>query len=962
MKRGAKNNPKSNLLNIKSTIIIFILLLLALIIFFNITKNIKFPSESPPSSGLQAYLPLNETLAAGTTFRTPDTSGNNRVGLVTGATLKGGKVSNSFLFDGVNDYIKISGSENIQFSQFTTSAWVYKNNNVENWARIVSKYWYASATSKKGFAIDIGDTTKNSARCYIDTDQNIYTFYFPDNSVPKETWVHLACVYDGSRIRGYINGKYIGEKPAANVLAQNTYPIIIGASSSGTSYQSYFSGKIDEVFVYNSALQHIEILALYNNGLELKGLANDFSPNVGYYHDLGNGVIPLRNLTTTFVSSNGTNFRQITQTEITNQNIPTSNIIIGYYHPHGGSDGRISLWNSDGNVYVWTPSQGKFNLIPRTDTFAFNGLPTTFIPKIGYYHGFVGGIGVLQNETDSYVWNPKTNVWTKSNPADFGLPNVIPKLAYYYRISNCPHYTLIGDIDGDGDVDPNDGTLLLSYKDSLLSPSSPTGDHTNAIKCGDINGDGTTNSIDIDKIGNVINGQDYGGSLNAEVHRWYLENGQTKLYAWNGSNKFKDITSSIVGLPDSPKVPNVGYYDKFNNRLVLWYGPDAYASSDGRNFVIIKDGQEPTTPPPEPECTTANQATDCNDNDSSTTDTCQNGNCVNTPISVTCTTANQATVCGSGEVCLDSVCVAGDLCIDRDSENNIIGINPNERAEVVYANGTVAGTDRCRGTSSSGDLTEWFCNEDGEPESIKIGCLGDCLNGACVDEFDEIDCSETDDDRDYDNQGTVTLSFDEEVIKEFTDECINRRKLKEYYCDNSEIKFIERSCGSSKDCIDGECVQEDDGGSGDGAGDGGDEGGGTSSTTTCTNGERSCLGTNSRICINGAWTDLGKISGQCEYSSSEDEQDLISCESDAECDSGSCGIDGYCQLEEEEKNLRGLYTAIIIIIILILITVGVIVYIAIKKQNHKSNMPKIISSIEKPFNFGIGSSSQQRRP
>jgi hypothetical protein len=77
------------------------------------------------------------------------------------------------------------------------------------------------------------------------------------------SWGHLACVYDGSALRLYINGAEISSASASganNVGAYNTN-LTIGSDWIGSKL---VVGKIDDVRLYNRALSAAEIKAIYN--------------------------------------------------------------------------------------------------------------------------------------------------------------------------------------------------------------------------------------------------------------------------------------------------------------------------------------------------------------------------------------------------------------------------------------------------------------------------------------------------------------------------------------------------------------------------------------------------------------------------------------------------------------------------------------------------------------------------
>jgi len=58
-----------------------------------------------------------------------------------GATFGNGKYGQALNLDGSNDYVIANNSKNINLNDFTVSAWIYKNNSINNWARVIGKYF-----------------------------------------------------------------------------------------------------------------------------------------------------------------------------------------------------------------------------------------------------------------------------------------------------------------------------------------------------------------------------------------------------------------------------------------------------------------------------------------------------------------------------------------------------------------------------------------------------------------------------------------------------------------------------------------------------------------------------------------------------------------------------------------------------------------------------------------------------
>jgi hypothetical protein len=98
-----------------------------------------------------------------------------------------------------------------------------------------------SSDNKPVGSVRVGTTTVNA----IGTSQ-----------LPVNTWTHLAVTYDGSSVRVYMNGVLVRTKSQSGTISTSTGVLRIGGNSISAQY---FSGVIDEVRIYNRALNQTEI-------------------------------------------------------------------------------------------------------------------------------------------------------------------------------------------------------------------------------------------------------------------------------------------------------------------------------------------------------------------------------------------------------------------------------------------------------------------------------------------------------------------------------------------------------------------------------------------------------------------------------------------------------------------------------------------------------------------------------
>ena len=187
-----------------------------------------------------------------------------------------GKFNSSLNFDGTDDYVQITDTASLRPNDgsWTISAWANPANSDQN-KTIVSKS--AGTTSYEEYSLQIcGDETCNGAGQQLTAD------FIENNGTVMRTCTSTADVADGNlhhyvgvadknadTVYLYMDGKqlettcnHVSSWPTIN----NTNNLIIGAYNEDGTLQKYFTGKIDDVRVYNYPLSLIQIQKLYNDG------------------------------------------------------------------------------------------------------------------------------------------------------------------------------------------------------------------------------------------------------------------------------------------------------------------------------------------------------------------------------------------------------------------------------------------------------------------------------------------------------------------------------------------------------------------------------------------------------------------------------------------------------------------------------------------------------------------------
>jgi len=220
------------------------------IVFLQISLFAQIPIDS-----LKLYLPFNGNAI--------DASGNGNDGTVNGATLttdRFGNANSAYYFDGSNS-ISVSGTESINpslMSSYTISFWVNINTSTVADPRIVwagpqscgLDFLFRNATTRFLFSNDGCGTITYSNNTNINYNQWYFVSYILDYSLNENL------VYINGNVDGNFTGSII--KPNSTLLTIGNWPQDFGGG---------WNGKIDDIRIYNRALNSTEVSSLYNESL-----------------------------------------------------------------------------------------------------------------------------------------------------------------------------------------------------------------------------------------------------------------------------------------------------------------------------------------------------------------------------------------------------------------------------------------------------------------------------------------------------------------------------------------------------------------------------------------------------------------------------------------------------------------------------------------------------------------------
>jgi hypothetical protein len=191
-----------------------------------------------------------------------DSSGFNHNGTLAGdVSWVDGITGGALAFDGDGDYVDMGKDSAFDIkNQITVSAWIKVAAFDKDWQTIVAKgdrSWRLQRNQ--------GENTLEFACSGLVVPGSDWGPIYGNIDVNDGHWHHVAGVYDQEKIYLYIDGSLDASAPASGTIRVNGEPVYIGENSEMPN--RFWNGLIDDVRIYNYALNAKEILEITQNVL-----------------------------------------------------------------------------------------------------------------------------------------------------------------------------------------------------------------------------------------------------------------------------------------------------------------------------------------------------------------------------------------------------------------------------------------------------------------------------------------------------------------------------------------------------------------------------------------------------------------------------------------------------------------------------------------------------------------------
>jgi len=172
-----------------------------------------------------------------------------------------GKFGGALQFNGANAHVDCGDRANLSITKtITVQAWV-KFGGSPSSAIIISKYGVSGSGLSYMLVINGDGGAPGKASFFLGSWRHYIT------QINDNNWHHLAATVSSEAIDLYVDGEVDSALAGLASISASNSTVTIGAPNSN-AWGSSFNGFIDEVAVFNVALEEGDILTLMNKGME----------------------------------------------------------------------------------------------------------------------------------------------------------------------------------------------------------------------------------------------------------------------------------------------------------------------------------------------------------------------------------------------------------------------------------------------------------------------------------------------------------------------------------------------------------------------------------------------------------------------------------------------------------------------------------------------------------------------
>jgi cysteine-rich repeat protein len=210
--------------------------------------NVTVNNAPAPGTGLRAAYAFGE----GSGATTADASGNGNTGTLSGTTWTGaGKYGAALVFGGASAFVSASDAPSLDLAGSGTMEVWARLNALNRWQGLIAKGG-ANSDPAQNYALEVDAT--NTLLCVLGNGASALTVA---SAAPLASgrFYHVACTWDGTSVRLYLDGALVRTGAQTLTPAGNTAPLFIGRFGGVDQWE----GVVDEIRIYDRALGAAEI-------------------------------------------------------------------------------------------------------------------------------------------------------------------------------------------------------------------------------------------------------------------------------------------------------------------------------------------------------------------------------------------------------------------------------------------------------------------------------------------------------------------------------------------------------------------------------------------------------------------------------------------------------------------------------------------------------------------------------
>jgi len=185
---------------------------------------------------------------------------------------KKGEAASAILFNGTGSSYAFTDEKNtFNLNEFTYSCWLKPNTG---FGRAYSGYidfvsrWGHWGASNQSFALSLSTDGRVKGYLYEMNSSQVshssnYTIYETSKRIDADVWSHIAMTYVNRKLKIYINTELVLDMASVHPQSSSLYGLTIGKRPDNNQ-QSYYSGAMDDLRIYNKALTQEEIKKIFD--------------------------------------------------------------------------------------------------------------------------------------------------------------------------------------------------------------------------------------------------------------------------------------------------------------------------------------------------------------------------------------------------------------------------------------------------------------------------------------------------------------------------------------------------------------------------------------------------------------------------------------------------------------------------------------------------------------------------